>query len=105
VTTRVGPVLEASDTAAAVVAALREINADVVVTDRGAYLRAMAPGRCVLRRDAVERQLGRPFTLPGDLERVMPSFVGSLAIDEDEAIWTSRQAPGPTPRPPPGGAT
>ena len=92
-TARVGPVLEASDTAVAVIAALREVNADVVVTDRGAYLRATAPGRCVLRRDVVERQLGRAFALPGDLERVMPSFVGDLSIDEDEAIWSSREIP------------
>jgi hypothetical protein len=89
---RVGPVLEASEVAAAVIAALREVNADVVVTDRGAYLRATAPGRCVLRRDAVERQLGRAFALPSDLERVMPSFVGDLSIDEDEAIWSSRES-------------
>jgi toluene monooxygenase system protein D len=91
--TRVGPVLEAGDTAAAVIAALREGNPDVLVVDRGAYLRALSPLRCVLRRDTVERLLGRPFHIPSDLERVMPSFVGTLAMDEDQAVWTSREAP------------
>ena len=38
-------------------------------------------------RAAIERRLGRPFDLPGDLERVMPSFKGRLAIAEDAVTW------------------
>lgn len=87
---RVGPVLTAGEVAAAVIAALRERNPDVVVVDRGAYLRALSPSRCVLERAAVERVLGRPFHLPVDLEHVMPSFVGDLTIGDDHAIWESR---------------
>jgi hypothetical protein len=83
----VGPVLEAGDTAAAVIAAIREHNRDVQVSDRGAYLRVSVRHRCLLDRHAVERLLGRPFRLPGDLELVMPAFSGKLRIGRDQAVW------------------
>jgi hypothetical protein len=92
---RVGPVLEAGELGAAVAAALREGNPDVVIHDRGSYLRVQAHARCVLRREAVERLTGRAFRLPGDLERVMPSFVGALFIDDDQAVWTRREPAAP----------
>jgi toluene monooxygenase system protein D len=72
----------------ALLAALRELNREVEVVDRGAYLRVLVPGRCRLTRQAVERRLGEPFTLPADLEEVMPSFVGRLSITAEEAIWS-----------------
>jgi len=84
----VGPVLEASETAAAVVSAIRSLNAGAVVEDQGSYLRILAPGRCVVTRRAIEEALGRPFRLPDDLERVMPSFKGMLRVSEDEAEWS-----------------
>ena len=83
----VGPVLESGETANAVIAAIRAHNRDVVVTDRGAYLRVSVPRRCLLDRRTVERALGRPFRLPGDLELVMPSFSGKLRIERDQAVW------------------
>jgi hypothetical protein len=91
--TAVGPVLSAGDTATALIAALHEANPALVVVDRGAYLRALAPARCVLERALVEQALGRHFRLPVDLELVMPSFVGVLSIDDDRAVWTYRGAP------------
>ena len=84
---RVGPVLEAGDVADALVAAIREENADVAVDDRGAYVRVGVPRVCRLSREAVERRLGRAFRLPADLERVMPSFKGRLKMDDDGASW------------------
>ena len=91
-TDEVGPVLEAGEVAAAVIAAIREHNAPVTVRDRGAYLRVLVPGRCVLRRDALERALGRACQLPGELERVMPSFQGRLSITDDVVEWSWRGA-------------
>jgi toluene monooxygenase system protein D len=85
--TGVGPVLDANDVARAIIAAIREANADVSVVDRGAYLRVLVPGRCTVSRDAIERALGRPFRLPGDLEMVMPSFKGAIEIGDDEVTW------------------
>lgn len=83
----VGPVLEAGDVASAIVAAIQSANANVTVIDRGAYVRVLVPERCVVRREAIEAALGRPFQLPGDLERAMPSFKGRLTIDSDEIVW------------------
>jgi hypothetical protein len=84
----VGPVLMAGTVADAIVAAVQRDNPGVTVQDRGAYLRVGVAGRCVLRRASVEAVLGQVFALPGDLERVMLSFVGSLHVDRDEAAWT-----------------
>jgi len=88
----VGPVLEADDIGRAIIAAIREANTGVTVLDRGGYLRVLVPGRCVVRRAAIERALGRPFRLPGDLELVMPSFQGAIRITDDEVVWSWRTA-------------
>lgn len=89
--TVVGPVLVEGVETDAVIAAIRELNADVTVVDRGAYLRVEVPNRCVVTRAAIERGLGRPFVLPGDLERIMPSFKGALSVALDEAAWEARR--------------
>ena len=84
---RVGPVLEANEAGRAVLAAIREGDADVEVLDRGSYIRVLALGRCAFSRRTVERILGRPFVLPSDLESVMPAFSGDFSVTEDEAAW------------------
>jgi toluene monooxygenase system protein D len=88
----VGPVLESGETANAVIAAIRAHNRDVMVSDRGAYLRVAVPRRCLLDRLTVERVLGRPFRLPGDLELVMPAFSGYLKIERDRAVWEAERS-------------
>ena len=62
------------------------------VIDRGAYLRVLVPGCCRLSRSAAEAELGGRFSLPADLEEVMPSFKGRLVITEHEAIWQAGAA-------------
>lgn len=84
----VGPVVLASESGRALVAAILEQNEEVEVQDRGSYLRVLARGRCEVTRQAVERILGRPFRLPSDLELVMASFSGSFSVTEDQAAWT-----------------
>lgn len=84
---RVGPVLEAGDVGRAIVAAIQSLGPDVLIQDRGSYLRVLAPGRCRVTRLAIERQLGREFQLPGELELVMPSFKGAFHVNDDEAVW------------------
>jgi toluene monooxygenase system ferredoxin subunit len=91
---RVGPVLEAGDCADAVVAAIRRLNGDVEVLDRGAYLRVLVCGPCRVTRAAIEEELQRPFRLPVDLERLMPSFKGRLSITEEEVRWDLPRAVG-----------
>jgi hypothetical protein len=83
-------VLHHGATAAAVVAAICELNARVELLDRGSYLRVLVPGRCVVTRSAIEHQLGASFRLPGDLETIMPSFKGRFRVSDDEATWESR---------------
>lgn len=88
----VGPVLEASEPGRAVLAAIREQNPEVVVEDRGAYLRVLVPRRCVVTRPAIERALGRPFRLPADLEPLMPAFRGLLSMSEERVEWSFERA-------------
>lgn len=83
----VGPVLETGEVARAIVAAIRSQQPDVQVQDRDAYLRVLAPLRCHVSRGAIERELGRAFELPGDLERVMPSFKGNFHVTDESATW------------------
>lgn len=83
----VGPVLQAGPVSQAVIAAIRELNTEVEVIDRGAYLRVLAPGHCRFDRTSVERHRGSPFHLPGDLEQVMSSFKGRLTFSGEEARW------------------
>jgi toluene monooxygenase system protein D len=86
--TLVGPVLTACEDAAAVVRAIRSLNPEVEVRDRGSYLRVQAPRRCIVTRAAIERALGRTFQLPGDLEVLMPAFKGRFRVSEEEASWS-----------------
>lgn len=84
---RVGPVLQAGSVANAIVAAIKELNPDVMIVDRGAYLRVLVPQCCVVTRSAIEKHLGRPFRFPGELETVMSAFKGSLQLNQNDASW------------------
>lgn len=92
---RVGPVLQGGCAADAVVSAIRALNHNVEVVDRGSYVRVLVPGVCRLTRSAVEHASGHSFTLPTDLELIMPSFQGRFRVDDGEAVWWAegRQAP------------
>ncbi|NUQ34199.1 MAG: MmoB/DmpM family protein [Planctomycetaceae bacterium] len=84
----VGPVLIPGETAQAIILAVRELNRDVGVVDRGGYVRVNVPGRCVLTAESVRHWLNGPFDLPGDLERVMPSFRGRMTLDGETVCWS-----------------
>ena len=81
------PVLQNGVLADAIVSAIRDLNSDVLVMDRGAYLRVLVPRRCVVTRNAIEKHLGRPVRFPGELETVMAAFKGALQLSQDEAVW------------------
>jgi nitrite reductase/ring-hydroxylating ferredoxin subunit len=83
----VGPVIQAGPLGRAVVEAIRALNPGARVVDRGAYLRVLCQGRCVVTRAAIEEHTGFSFRLPGDLELIMSSFKGRFAVSEDEARW------------------
>jgi hypothetical protein len=84
---RVGPVLQAGPVANAIIAAIEELNQDVMIVDRGAYVRVLVPRCCVVTRLAIEKHLGRSFRFPGELETVMSAFKGSLQLNQDDAAW------------------
>ena len=85
----VGPVIESGSIGAAVIAAIRKLNDNVTLEDRGSYVRVLVPRRCVVTREAIESATGQPFSLPGDLEMVMPSFKGRFIVNEEQATWTA----------------
>ena len=87
----VGPVLQSGPVASAIIAAIKELNQDVIVVDRGAYVRVLVPRCCVVTRSAIEKHLGRPFRFPGELETVMSAFKGSLQLNQDDAAWRLAQ--------------
>jgi hypothetical protein len=83
----VGPVLQSGTVANAIIAAIKDLNQDVMVMDRGAYVRVLVPRCCIVTRLAIEKHLGRPFRFPGELETVMSAFKGSLQLSQDDAAW------------------
>jgi toluene monooxygenase system protein D len=88
----VGPVLQAGALTNAIVAAIRDLNTEVIVLDRGAYLRVLAPRTCLVTRVSIERHLGRPMRFPGELETVMSAFKGAIRLTQDEAVWQFKSA-------------
>jgi MmoB/DmpM family len=84
---RVGPVLQSGTVADAIVAAITEMNDDVMVVDRGAYVRVLVPQCCVVTRSAIEKHLGRSFRFPGELETVMSAFKGTFQLNQNDAAW------------------
>jgi toluene monooxygenase system protein D len=89
---RVGPVLQSGPVANAIIAAIKDLNKDVIVMDRGAYVRVLVPRCCVVTRSAIEKHLGRSFRFPGELEIVMSAFKGSLQLNQDDAAWRFAQS-------------
>jgi toluene monooxygenase system protein D len=89
----VGPVLQVGVLSEAIVAAIRDLNTDVEVIDRGGYLRVLVPHRCVVTRSAIEKYMGRSVRFPGELETVMSAFKGTLKLTGDEAVWHFKRTP------------
>jgi toluene monooxygenase system protein D len=90
---RVGPVLQSGAVSDAIVAAIQDLNQDVLVVDRGAYLRVLVPHKCLVTRTAIERRLGRSFRFPGELEVVMSGFKGAILLTESDATWQFKGPP------------
>ncbi len=87
-----GPVLRATEDGRALLEAIVETNPGVQVLDRGAYFRVAGPRGCALTREAAERRLRADFRWPADLEAVMPSFSGRLAMRSDRVEWEVAEA-------------
>lgn len=83
----VGPVLVGNADGRSVAAAIQDANPGCRLVDRGAYIRVQATSPCVVTTAQLADAWGRPFTLPGDLEALMPSFAGNLVLGRDEVRW------------------
>ena len=81
---RVGPVFRPGELADAAIEALRADNPDkeVVVDDRGAYIRVSVDGECILRRETVVHFLGREARMQ-EVETVLGSFAGQIETNEN----------------------
>ncbi|ASM78610.1 monooxygenase [Vitreoscilla filiformis] len=81
---RVGPVLRASPITSAVIEAAEEDNPDktIRVDDKVAYVRIDCEGELILRRETLERALGRPFKM-SELEVELGSFAGRIQTADD----------------------
>jgi len=81
---RVGPVLRASEITEGVVEAAREDNPgkEIRVDDKLAYVRIDTEGELILRRETLERALGRPFKM-SELEVNLGSFAGRIETTND----------------------
>ncbi len=75
----VGPILRAGEVADAAVEAVYEDNPDreINIQDNTAYLRVELEGECIIRRETMERCIGRPFQM-SELETVLGSFAGRI---------------------------
>jgi toluene monooxygenase system protein D len=91
----IGPVIQATQLGRAFVAAIEADNDGVEVHDEGAYLRVLGHRVCRVSRAAVEAQLGEPVRFPGDLEVIMSSFAGLVAMSETGAVWWRSSEPRP----------
>ena len=76
---RVGPVMRCGELALAVAEAAVEDNPgkEIRVDDKRAYLRIETDDEMILRRETIERALGRPFQM-NDLEVDLGSFAGRI---------------------------
>lgn len=81
---RVGPVLRSSDITEGVIEAAREDNPGktIRVDDKIAYVRIDTDNELLLRRETLERTLGRPFRM-SELEVNLGSFAGRIETTDD----------------------
>ncbi|NUP06579.1 MAG: monooxygenase [Polyangiaceae bacterium] len=84
---RVGPILVDGAIARAIACAIESESDEVVVVDRGGYLRVSSRSPCSASRISIEDRLGAPFCMRRDLEPVMPSYSGRLELDDEVVRW------------------
>ena len=79
-----GPVLRCGEIADAVVEAVREDNAEreIIIEEHASYIRVRVAGECIVRRETVQRMLGRPFEMR-EIEINMPAFAGHIRTSSD----------------------
>jgi hypothetical protein len=89
----VGPILRVGEVADAAIDAIADDNPgkQVVVVDRGDYMRINTLHECRLTRASLEKHLGREYSLVR-LEIEMPSFAGRIRTSDSEYVWFHNRA-------------
>lgn len=86
----VGPVVRGfdPDLADAVITALEEDNPgrEVIVDDRGGYIRVSVANECRLTHASLIDALGRDIPL-SELELSLSGFAGRMKVSDDEIVW------------------
>lgn len=85
----VGPIVRDLDMADALIAVIEADNpgAEVMIDDRGGYVRIHTPKRCRITRRTLEEVLGRSINL-SQIEPELVSFAGRMRyIGDDEIIF------------------
>lgn len=90
----VGPILRPGEWVDVVVEAAQHDNPgrEVLVDDRGGYVRVHCAGECILRAATLQRLLGQPFAMR-DLEVNLSSFAGHIEYRSDLVRFYYERAP------------
>ncbi len=83
---KVGPVLMTGEIADAAIDALDEDNPgkEFNIQDHEAYIRVETDDDCIIRRETMEKILGRPFIMQ-ELEMVLSTFAGRIDLSSEHA--------------------
>jgi len=81
---RVGPILRAGPLTAGIIEAAEEDNPGktIRVDDKVAYVRIDTDGEMILRRETLERAIGRPFKM-SEFEVNLGSFAGRIETTDE----------------------
>jgi toluene monooxygenase system protein D len=86
----VGPMVRGadSDLAEALITAMEMDNPgmEILVEDRGGYIRINMADRCLVTRASLEEAMGRNFPLV-QLEPSLCGFAGRIDMREDHVVW------------------
>lgn len=92
--TRVGPVLRMGDEVEKIIAAIEDDNPgiEIMVTDRGAYVRVESEHDITVTQATLRRYLGADYEIRS-LGGIMSAFSGRVLTTSDSMTWRSPAAP------------
>ncbi len=81
---KVGPVFMTGEIADAAIEALEEDNPGKTfdIQDHDAYMRIQTDDDCIIRRETMEKMLGRNFVMQ-ELEVILSTFAGRIDLTSD----------------------
>jgi len=83
---RISVDLQDGDEARAIAVAAEAENDDVEVIESLGYITVRCPDRLVIRQEAVEEALGRPWN-PRDLQALLSAYAGNITSAGQDGLW------------------